>query len=226
MKRTALIMIIAILLAIPVFAGEFSGDYVLNYPSIGINVNFGYISDGQFRGFDQTIPFGEDAQAMFDQKKAEALALIESLDLPQTAKDQLITLVEGLFTALSNGNDQLYTEMTALLPGQMHLDQLFWPFDTTILMSTDALLIPWPGSIDPTTGQFDLITLSIPVYDSQFGDWDLSMIGLLLGNGRIDRTNGYSGTGFFRVNYEILLEQPNQQVILGVGLTGDWIGIR
>ncbi len=227
MKRTLSAAILGFLfLTLPAFAGEFSGDYALAYPTIGLNVNFGVMQDGVFTGFDQTIPFGEEAQAYFDEKKAEALALIETLDLPEAARSQLIALVDAVFAALMNANDQLEASALEILPDAMRLDQLFWPFDSTILVNLDGVSIPWPGTIDPSSGSFDLMTVSLPLESAAYGDWNLSVLGILLGSGRIDRTAAYSAVGTFRVNCEMILEGSGRQIILGVGLLGDWTGIR
>jgi hypothetical protein len=228
MRKLSILVSIFIISAIPgIRAAEFSGTYDLSYPHAGMNINFGIVEDGQFTGFDETIPLGVDASAFFTEKEAEALAILDALPgLPEDMKDQLRILIQTVFDSISTQYLSISDQVLALLPASFQLTQLFWPFDSTMWVTFDALPAPWPGTINASTGDFELLTLSLPLYSTEFGDSTLSMIGILLGDGRIDPNAGYDAEGNFRADYEIIIENAQRQIILGVGAAGEWSGVR
>jgi hypothetical protein len=228
MKNGKLLLILALALsAIPAFAGEFAGAYLLTYPDLNLNVNFGMVRDGVFQGFDQNVPLNTWTEDYFDTMKQQIFDQIDQMDfLPEEVRDMLKAYVESIMTYVAENQGQIADLAREQLPASFDLSQLPWPFDATIWLSIEGLDVPWPGTIDRNTGNFELLTLTPTLQSTAVQGWDVSLLGLLLGGGIVNRDDGYRANGQFRGDVEMLISQDSTIVFAGIGFAGGWEGQR
>lgn len=149
-------------LTTPAFAGEFDGDYDLEYQVIGTAGNFcptirGHVLPCLFVDADMRLYEGEFTQDSLQGIADEAIGGFEAQtghELPPEVVKQVEAAVEELFLSL----DEELNAALDFLPHKLEMASAWWDEDAVLGTMTNANgeSIPVFGSINPDTGDYVL----------------------------------------------------------------------